>query len=694
LTAPPDLSAGRAARRFTAVDWAWLIALAAAAFGLYARTAGYGFIYLDDQAYVASNPYVQHGLSWAGIRWATSAVMVDNWHPLTLLVELTLSSLFGPSAGTFHLANAVLHGATAALLFAFLRSATGRTGPAAATAALWAFHPLRVESVAWIAELKDGLSGALWFACMLTYVSYARRRTVGRYAAVATLLALDLLAKPIAVVLPVVLLLADFWPLGRAAAGVRWWRDRVLEKVPLVALAVAAGVVRLHTQTNPASLTHMPARVRIGNGVLSTLTYLRQTVWPRNLGLFYPHPWVLGHPIPMVPVVVGAAALAAAAAAILLAARRKPYLAFGAAWFVLTLSPVVGLLQSGDQAHADRYTYLPDVGLTIAIVWLAADWAAATAARRRTATGAAVVAAGALAACTIALVPAWRSADAVWERADTVIPDNYLAKVFRSELALRDGRTAEAEAFARSAVNIAPNSISEGHAALAEALEAEHRPAEALPEYAAALRIDPYDSLLHYHAGKFLDNQGHGPEARRHLAKAVELDPNLVPARLALGFSLARDGHLAEAADQFRQVLAMDPHNAEAEGELADALRFGGDPAGARQHYAAAVADGTTNPDWMAHLAWLAAHDPDASPAELAPLADVARSACDQTGRRQPFPLFAYAVLLGRLGRTDDALAAATAARDAAHRTGPPALAAEVDRWLAAYRASAATTKP
>ena len=693
-TLPYSSAAGR---RFAPADWAWTVALGLLAYAIYARTAAFGFIYLDDQVYVAANPYVQHGLSWAALRWAVTAQLQGNYHPLTLTLELVLSSLFGPGPGTFHAANAVLHGAVVATLFAFLRSATGRAGPAAAVAALWGLHPLRVESVAWIAELKDDLSGLFWVGCLLAYTAYARRRTGRRYAHVAALLVLALLSKPTTVTLPVVLLLTDVWPLGFGSRDGRWWRNRVLEKIPLLALSGAAAVARVVTDVNPASLTAMPASVRVGNALLSTAAYLRQWVWPTGLAVFYPHPWTVHHAIPLAPAVAAAVLLAAVTAAVFAVARRRPYLLVGWLWFAVTLLPAVGLLQSGDQARADRYTYLPTMGLTIAVVYAAADWATASAGRRRVAGVVGVVGVGAavaLAAATLALVPAWRSAQTIWAQADAAVPDNYFARAFLSELALHDGRLPEAERFARASIAVVPDTVSDGHLALGQVLDAEGRPAEAAREFDTAVRLAPADPIGRYKAGLFLDHQGRGPAARAQFAKAVALDPAWTPPRMALAFSLAHDGRLADAADAYRRVLAIDPGNGTAEGQLADVLRLGGDPAGARPLYAAAVAAGERDPAWEAELVWLTASDPTADAGQLARLLDTANDACEQAGPRKPFPPYALSLLLARLGRFDDAVAVATPARDLARRSGPPGLAAAIDRSIDAYRRGSAVAGP
>ena len=284
--APPPAAA---ARPFAAADWFWAAALAVATMALYAQVRSFGYVQLDDQFYVANNPYVARGLTWAGVRWAATARVVENWHPLTLWGEMAVSSAFGFDPGPFHLANAVLHGANVGLLFAALRWATGRRWPAVAAAALWGWHPLRVESVAWVAELKDVLCGTMWLGCAVAYVGYARRgRRPGWYAAVVAMAALAMLAKPMAVTLPFALLLLDYWPLGDGLPGSppgRWWAARVWEKLPIVALAAVTATVAARSQGSLPVPLRIPFTVRLQNAAVAVPAYLRDVAVPGRLGL-------------------------------------------------------------------------------------------------------------------------------------------------------------------------------------------------------------------------------------------------------------------------------------------------------------------------------------------------------------------------------------------------------------------------
>jgi len=276
-------------------------------FALYFRTRHFDFIAYDDQLYVYQNAHVLQGLSLQNLRWASTMLMVGNWHPLTIVAELVISSLFGPTAGAFHLSSAVLHTVNVVLLYTFLRKCTGRAWAAFFTAGLWGLHPLRVESVAWVSELKDVLCGTLWLACMLAYLRYSYHRTIGRFGLVVLLHALALTAKPMAATLPAVLLLLDYWSItqiGAVASKMKWWTARILEKLPLLALSTADMAYAAYTQRDYMSpqSTALPTSLRFENALLSYVAYLRDMFFPRNLAVFYPHPAMVNATIPLISV--------------------------------------------------------------------------------------------------------------------------------------------------------------------------------------------------------------------------------------------------------------------------------------------------------------------------------------------------------------------------------------------------------
>jgi protein O-mannosyl-transferase len=558
----------------------------------YLPVLDHGFVAYDDDLYVTANPRVQAGVTAEGLRWAATAVVAANWHPLTLVSHMLDCELYGLNPRGHYLTSLLLHVGNVLLLFAFLRRTSGATGRSAAVAALFAVHPTHVESVAWIAERKDVLSGCFFLLALAAYAGYARRPGLGRYLLVALLFALGLLAKPMLVTLPCVLLLLDVWPLGRfrRAASARERAKLVLEKLPLFALSALASVATLAAQQRAlASAEILPLDLRIANALVSYMVYLGKTFLPRHLAVFYPMPLA----IPPWKVAAAGLLLAGLTAASLRLAHRAPYLAVGWLWFLGMLAPVSGLVQVGSQAMADRYTYLPSIGLLVAVVWGAADLMAALRTRRaeppprslaparddkagvsqdrgvpgRTAWGgtpastragaarpilatvafaarpilatAACAAVLALAVAARAQTSHWRDSVSLFRHAAAVTEGNYVAHLNLAEALRQQGRPAEALPHYRAAVAARPG-LASPRLALGSALRAWGRPAEALPWLRSALALDSSDPRAHATLAMALDDLGREDEAIEELRRALELDPGLANARAGLDLLLAR----------------------------------------------------------------------------------------------------------------------------------------------------------
>ncbi|HEY6000858.1 MAG TPA: hypothetical protein VI078_16345, partial [bacterium] len=356
-----------------------LLAVVAAIYGGVTRN---GFVQLDDPAYILENGRVRAGLAPPSLAWAFTSFATGNWHPVTWLSHMLDVQLFGVSAPAHHAVSALLHAATACVLLLVLRAATGALLPSLAAALLFAVHPLRVESVAWASERKDVLSGLFWMLALAAYLGYARRPGVRRLTLLLVLFALGLMSKPMLVMLPLVLLVLDFWPLGRFRTSSRG--SLLREKAPLLALSAASAAVTLKAQSGSLAATvDLALAERSANAVVSVAAYLGKTLWPASLAVFYPI--VPGGP-GTARTIAALAALAAIGTAAALLRRRAPYLLAGCGWYLVALLPVLGLVQVGGQAMADRYTYLPSVGLCIAAAWTLADLA-----RGRAALAAALV---------------------------------------------------------------------------------------------------------------------------------------------------------------------------------------------------------------------------------------------------------------------------------------------------------------
>jgi tetratricopeptide (TPR) repeat protein len=517
-------SDGNASREWPPRLLIWA-ALALAVLAVYAPVRSFPFVVYDDKAYVSENAAVLGGLSREGVVWAFTRSEQGNYVPLTWLSHMLDVELFGLDAGRHHTVNALLHLLTALLLFEALRRMTLAPTPSAFVALLFAVHPTHVESVAWVAERRDTLSALFWMLTLLAYAGWAdssRRRGL-RYAAVLTAFGLGLLAKPMLVTLPFVLLLLDFWPLRRASEGIG---RLVLEKLPLLALAglvSAAAVLSQGAAGAVATLEQVPLATRVANALVSYAAYLGKTLWPVDLAVFYPY----ALEIPPVKTAAALGLLVALSAAAWVQWRSRPYLAVGWLWYLGTLLPVIGIVQIGSQSMADRYTYLPTIGIAIAIAWAAADLASG---RRRMRRALAVVATLALGACIFlaqAQVSTWRDSVALFEHARAVTGDNHVV-----------------------------------HVNLAEAHEDAGRVDLALEHYREALRSFPGARRVHRRMGWLLSKRGQRSQAEQHFRESVRRHPDERGARLGLGILYLGSGRPEQAAEQLEAELALDPHSA------------------------------------------------------------------------------------------------------------------------------------
>ncbi len=508
----------------------WIgVAILAATWAVYAPVGQHEFVSFDDPDYITSNPHVRRGLSGDGLAWAFRFTLhANNWHPLTWLSHMLDCELFGLDAGRHHLVSVFLHALNAVLLLVALNFMTRAPWPSAFVAALFALHPLRVESVAWVAERKDVLAGMFWMLTLLAYARYVRGPSWQRYVALALTVLAGLLAKPMLVSLPFVLLLLDLWPLRRAERFGRL----VAEKIPLVVLAAASSAVTLYVQTASGAVRSdeaLPAASRAVNALAAYLTYLWKTVWPSELAFFYPHPALLAGGSSQLPAALGAGLFLAAAT--VLAVRRlreRPYVLVGWAWFLGTLLPVIGLVQVGEQAWADRYAYLPLVGIYVVVAWgvheALASWPAG-----RTAVGAA---AGALllafAAATWVQVGYWKNSRALYERALAVDAHNYLAHNNLGNLYYKDGN-----------------------------LEAAKR------HYEAAVRVRPTYADANYNLGNVVLRQGDPLTARALFERALASQPDHAMANLNIGVIHAGSRDYERARVHFERAALADPGNPE-----------------------------------------------------------------------------------------------------------------------------------
>jgi tetratricopeptide (TPR) repeat protein len=563
-----------------------LLLLALPVVFLYGQTAGFPFVNLDDPDYVYENARVLAGLTLPNVAWAFTTFTVANWHPLTWLSLMADVSLFGAGAGAHHLVNAALHLANVLLLFLGLRRMTGSTWRSAFAAALFAVHPLNVESVAWVSERKNVLSTLFMLLAVGAYARHASRPSFRRYAPVALLLALSLLCKPMAVTLPLLLLLLDFWPLGRIysasdpVAGSGPLRSRLarlaVEKAPLLALSAASSVVTVVAQAEGGALRTLesvPFALRFSNAIVSYAAYLRKTVFPWPLGPFYPLP----AEIPGWKVAAASAILSAATALAIRARRDRPYLLAGWLWYLVSLLPVIGIVQVGVAAMADRYAYVPLIGIFVAVAWGGAEFARGES-RRRAAALAAVASLAALSVVAGRQAALWGDAERLYTEVIGVIQQNWLAANNLGMVHESRGDHAKAAERFREAIRIKP-----GYAPawnnLGMATDAAGRPVEAIRYYQEALRLDPVLAEAWNNLAVANDRLGLAKDSVGNLREAVRLKPDYPEAWFNLGTAYARLGRRRDAADCYREALRLRPGFAAARAALDAAGRL---PAGAR----------------------------------------------------------------------------------------------------------------
>lgn len=588
------------ARPFSRLDLWVALGIAVLTAIAYAAVPRLGFLLWDDNLYVTDNRFVARGFTWEGLRWALTANHANNWHPLTWMSHMLDVQLFGMNAAAHHVVNLLLHIAAAIVLFLALLRMGGGTWRSAFVAALFAVHPAHVESVAWLSERKDVLGALFWMLALWGYVEYVRRPGLMRYLGVLVPFALGLAAKPMLVTLPFALLLLDVWPLGRvwggaaSAAGdstlarLRAAAPRLLaEKLPLFALAAASSCVTFVVQQKTGAVADpfvIPAWLRFANPLVSYVAYLGKLLWPADLAALYPYP----KSIPAWQAIGSLALLAGVTVLVLREIRRRPWLAVGWLWFLGTLVPVIGWVQVGRQAMADRYTYIPFIGLFVMIAWGVPELLA-----RRPGRAVALATAGglAVAACvygTWMQVPKWRDGVTLWTHTLAVTRENAFAH-FNLGVTLADrGQPAAALGEYAEALRIDPQ-FARGYNNLGAALMDLGKAEEAMTQFDRALSIAPRYPEAHHNMGRALVERGRLEEAVEQFRQALADDPDYAPAHIEMGIALMRLGRADDAIIHYTAALRLQPDHPAAHNNLGTALERRGRIEQAIQHYAAAV---------------------------------------------------------------------------------------------------------
>jgi Tfp pilus assembly protein PilF len=560
-------------RRQNFVVCLFLVAIIWAVFG---QARHFEFVNYDDRENVYENPVVEKGLSMQGVGWAFTHAQVANWVPLTTLSHMLDCQMFGLDAGGHHLVNVLWHAANALLLFLVLRQMTGSLWRSAFVAAVFAVHPLRAESVAWVSERKDVLSGFFFLLTIGAYVRNVRRPSRAGYVVTVLLFALGLTAKSMVATLPFVLLLLDYWPLKRFDN----WREflRLLpEKIPLFALAMGACVATSLVPDMQIILTnahHLPFFERLGNALVSYVVYVRQMVFPSGLATPYP---IVPNGQPPWKVCLAFVVLAAVSAAMLAWRKKRPYLLTGWLWYLGMLVPVIGIIQiSPDAAHADRYTYLPEIGLAVAGIWAAEDWSAEWKHRRLVLGGLMTAVIAALAVCAHIQTSYWKDGESLWTRALACTSSNSVAHNNMGLAFAKNGEVEKAIGQFRQALEIHPDD-GEVRYNLGVCFFVKGDLDEAVTQYRKALETAPDNAQIHNNLGTALFAKGFEDEAIVQFHKSVEIQPGYADAHYNLGNALLKHGKLDEAIEQYRKTLEINPDYEQARYNLEGALFLKGD---------------------------------------------------------------------------------------------------------------------
>jgi protein O-mannosyl-transferase len=668
---PGGLPRGVRSYHVTIAVYLFLATISLAVFG---QTIRYDFVNFDDDLYVYNAPAIQGGLTLKGIALAFTSPHARNWHPLTTISHMLDCQLYGLKAGGHHATNVILHTIAVLLLFRVLRQMTGAVWKSAVVGALFAVHPLHVESVAWVSERKDILSAVFFFLMLAAYVCYARAPSVTCYLAVASLFSAGLMSKPMLVSAPVILLLLDYWPLRRfeqpsSTTGKgkisksdnqrRIIRGLFLEKVPLLVLSAGSCVITFVLQKRATgAIPPLPFLWRMQNAFATYVIYVWQTLWPARLAVFYPHP---NDTLAIWEVILAVGLLLAITITAIVFRSERPYLFTGWFWYVGMLVPVIGLVQVGEQGHADRYTYLPHIGLFLLAVWLAADVTAVHQSRSWVAVATATVIILALAWTAFIQTSYWRNSETLWTHALAVTSDNDVAHNNLGYLCVDRGDLDEAISHFETALRI--------------------RSSKPDPHYSVG------SAFMEMNLADALGRKGQPDEAMVHYAEAIELQPNYADAYYYRGNILFAEGRIEEAMTDWEKTLQIQPNDADAHTCLGNALLRRGSPKEAIAHYQKAMALAPDDPHSRINVAWVLATVPDASIRDGIKAVEFAQQAVELSGGRDPKFLRTLAAAYAESGRFSEAVMTAKQAIMIATMQGKSGLARLLDEDLRLYRA-------
>ena len=637
---------------------------------VFGQTLWHDFVNYDDKTYVYGNSLVSSGLTSQGLKEAFFNTETKNWHPLTLISHMIDCQVFGLKPAGHHFTNVLLHTIAVLLLFIFLQVVSSRFWCATFVSAIFAVHPLRVESVAWIAERKDVLSAVFFFATLIAYARYVRARSFGRYAVVFITFACGLMCKPMLVTTPLILLLLDYWPLSRFQTT----EDRgqntvvgslssvvgslVVEKLPLFALSLVSSAITFMIQIRSSeALEQLPFTWRLENALVSYVIYIRQMVWPVDLAVFYPHP---DNRLGLWHVALAAIFLIAVTWVAFATRKRHPYLIVGWLWYLIMLVPVIGIVEVGLQGHADRYTYLPQVGLYIALIWLIADVSVSIPARKQVLGTVGVITVLALSACSWKQTTYWRNTETLWTQTLAATKNNDVALTDLGNYFMEHGRLDDALSYLQRALDVRSGS--------------EHQ------HYTLSLAI------IHATMGEVLGRIGRLDDALDHLRQAVELRPDFPDAHYNLGAVLFRKGDLDGAIAEWRRALALHPNDPGTNTGLANALVQQSRYREAVAHYKIALQADPNSVLALNNLAWVLSAGPDDSLRDGKAAVELALRLNQVTKQNNPFFIRTLADAYAEAGQFEKAVETAENAARLAEAQGDHQLVNKIDEEKDLYR--------
>lgn len=657
-------SSGRSWRaKLRLTDLFVCLGLVAITWIVFGQTLGHDFVNFDDHVYVYENPLVIRGLTTEGVIGAFTHTHARNWHPVTTVSHMLDCQLYGLNPHGHHLTNVILHTISVLLLFLVLTQMSGALWRSAFVAALFAIHPLHVESVAWIAERKDVLSALFFMLTLGAYSHYARAPSALRYLLVALLFAFGLMSKPMLVTLPFVLLLLDYWPLDRIgdqkSEVVNRLRRLFTEKVPLFALSALSCITTLFAQRQgPSAIDQLPLIWRLKNTCVSYVIYIWQMLWPERLAVFYPHP---NDRLSLLVVTMGIALLVVISLLVIYLRRTRPYLVTGWFWYLGMLVPVIGLVQVGEQGHGDRYTYLPQIGLYIMIAWIVGDLLVESTRVRRPVVGViAAILVVSLCVRAFGQTSYWKNSETLWNHALAVTDENDVAHNNLGFLFLRRGDLDKA-----------------------------------ITEFQTALDIRLRNGQTHYNLGAALVQSNLGNALARkqlwnqavdHLQEAIRLRPDYADAYFNLGSVLFQQDRLDEAIAQWQKALAIRPQDGEARRNVASALRKQGKVKEAILEYEQALQIAPQDTLALNNLAWILATCSDVSMRDGARAVTLAAKAVQASGGQDPIFVRTLAAAHAEAGQFAEAIATAEAAKAIANTQNKPDLANRLEEEITLYR--------